>query len=97
MRWIRKLTPLYRMMLGALFLGLVALVTDTVFDWAPNWLILAFYAILFTSNVYTFRMLWKQTDHPAFHGDKMSLTKVSSAPSNTEHPGAEEEAHRRLG
>lgn len=66
----RQLSPWYWVMLGALVLAAVLFVTNLVSGWAPNWLPLAVMLIVLGSNIFTFRMLWRQSDHPAFHGDQ---------------------------
>lgn len=65
---IRRLSPWYWVILGATFLGLGVFVTNLLYDWAPKWLTLVASLIPLVAAIYVGRMLWKQSDHPAFHG-----------------------------
>ena len=65
----RQLSLPYWVALGALGLIGVFWVTDLVYDWAPKWLALAAIIAVLAVNVFTFRMLWKNSDRPGFHRD----------------------------
>jgi CHASE2 domain-containing sensor protein len=69
---LRQLSPLYWVMLGALAVAGLFLVCHYAFGWGPRWLPLVVLSVVFASNLFTFRMLWKQSDHPAFHADSDS-------------------------
>ena len=66
----RKPSPAYWVMLGALLVVGVLWISDLFTGWSPKWFMLVFFGVLFLVNVFTFRTLWKQSDHPAFHPKK---------------------------
>lgn len=55
-------------MLVVLVLALVLFVANRVLDWNLAWMELGLIVVPLVLNIYTFRILWKQSDHPAFHG-----------------------------
>ena len=56
-------------------------ISDLVFGWAPSWLMLVVWIVLLVGNIFTFRMLWKQSDHTAFHSRPRSSDETGSKPS----------------
>lgn len=83
----RKLSPGYWLMLGALVVAAALWVSDLVFRWTSSWLLVAIMVIVLASNIFAFRMLWKQSDNRAFHRDGRS--------SDTKPPAAGESESRR--
>lgn len=65
---VRRLSPWYWVMLSVLLVAWGVFVSNLFLDWAPKWLTSAALLVPLVASVYTFRMMWKQTDHPAFHG-----------------------------
>jgi UDP-N-acetylmuramyl pentapeptide phosphotransferase/UDP-N-acetylglucosamine-1-phosphate transferase len=63
--------------------------SDVVFDWAPRWLGLLVWLTILASSIYSFRMRWKQTDHPAFHPNQQSAGTETRAP---DEPNADRQA-----
>lgn len=55
-------------MLVVLAVALGLYIANRAFEWNLAWLQLVLSVVPLVSNVYLFRMLWKQSDHPAFHG-----------------------------
>lgn len=71
-------------MLGALVVVGVLWVSDLVVGWAPRSLLPVVMVIVLASNVFTFRLLWKQSDHPAFHKDPRGSDSKPHAPGDSE-------------
>ncbi|MBG6215166.1 hypothetical protein RCH23_003090 [Cryobacterium sp. CAN_C3] len=69
---LRSLSPWYWVVLSAFLVACGVFVSDLFLDWAPKWLTFTASLAPFAVSIYTIRLLWKQTDHPAFHGDKRS-------------------------
>ena len=74
----RQLSPWYWVMIAAMAVAGVLLVSHFAFDWGPRWLPLAVSGVVLASNIFTFRMLWKQSDHAAFHPREDDVVKRSS-------------------
>ena len=75
---LRSLSPWYWVMLSALLVALGVFVSDLFLDWAPKWLTFTATLAPLAAGIYTIRLLWKQTDHPAFHGDERSTKRPPS-------------------
>lgn len=73
-------------MLGALVVTGVLLVTNLVSGWAPSWLPIAVMLIVLGSNIFTIRVLWRQSDPPAFRRDQRS-SDVKPLASSEDEPG----------
>jgi hypothetical protein len=50
------------------FTGLA--VANQLLGWEQGWIIAALPIVGIATSIYTFRLLWKQSDHPAFHRDR---------------------------
>jgi hypothetical protein len=58
----------YWAMLVFLVVALGLQIANRVFGWNVAWLQLMLSVAPLVVSVYVFRVLWKQSDHPAFHG-----------------------------
>ena len=69
---LRKFSPWYWVMLGAY--GTVGLlwVLNLALGWGLAWVPLVAMLTVLASNAFVLRMLWKQSDNPAFHRDQRS-------------------------
>jgi hypothetical protein len=67
---LRQRSPWFWFLLGGLTVFGGMWVSDLFVEWMPKWLRLVAILFVFLANVYTFRMLWRATDHPAFHPDR---------------------------
>ncbi len=65
----RQLSPWYWIVLGALLLLGVVSVANLVLGWEQTWIIVATPLVGIGTSIFTFRLLWKQWDHPSFHPD----------------------------
>lgn len=78
---LRRLSPSYWVMLGVYVVVGALWVSDLLVGWAPSGLLLpVVLATAFASSVFAFRLMWKQTDHPAFHPDPRSSGSKPPAP-----------------
>ena len=92
---LRSLSPWYRVMLSALLLACGVFVSDLFLDWAPKWLTFTASLAPLAAGIYTFRLRWKQTDHPAFHGDEWSTKRPPSDNGNDSSATRESDPDRR--
>ena len=82
---LRRLSPSYWVILGLYIVVGALWVSDLFIGWAPSGLLLpVLLATTFASSVYTVRILWKQSDHPAFHPDSRSSSSKQPAPRESE-------------
>lgn len=73
-------------MLSALLVACGVYVSNLFLDWAPKWLTFAASLVPLAAGIYTFRLLWKHTDHPAFHamtGKQNALPSDNATGSST--------------
>ncbi|WP_419819355.1 hypothetical protein [Glaciibacter flavus] len=54
-------------LLGALTVGLALAILNVVLGWDQKWIIALLPFLGMAASIYTFRRLWKGSDHPAFH------------------------------
>jgi CHASE2 domain-containing sensor protein len=79
----RPLSPWYWVLLGALVVAGLFLIAHFAFGWGPRWLPLVVMGVVLVSNIFTFRTLWKWSDHPDFHPAKDRIGARPTAPRGT--------------
>lgn len=75
----RHLSPWYWVVLVTLLVTGALSVANQLLGWEQKWIMFAVPIVFIAASIFTFRMLWKQTDHPAFHRDNSGSDETPSS------------------
>jgi hypothetical protein len=64
---LRQVSPWYWVLLVILVASGGLFVANHVLGWGLIWAPIGMFLVTLVTNIFTFRQLWKQSDHPAFH------------------------------
>jgi len=66
----RHLSRWHWVILAAALTFAAVSVANLLFGWDNEWITAALPVVGIATSIYTFRLLWKRSDHPAFHPKK---------------------------
>ncbi|WP_286276547.1 hypothetical protein [Naasia aerilata] len=79
MPWYRRIPPVSWLVIAALVLAMAVFISQVVFSWAPEWVGFLALFVLAAGIVYSFRVIWKKSDHATFLRAARARAEVEAA------------------